>query len=228
MLSLLLLLACQTINDDPAPIDHSSPRVEPAGVVVTFDSPPVQTTERKKLIVYSRKFGCVPCQQMLAEIGDGDDELEIVWEYENIPSWVEVVPTVYNPERKVQLQGRLQMSQLRKWVGLPAFPAAKSQPVTGSISNLDKYLEPLKYVQNISGTFSEESIDLGSVSVQLNRADWQLIVVDGGQSLTLRFTSRKPSVRRGIVSMQVNGVTLKGDTLTVDVPGPDWSLKIKE
>lgn len=228
MLSLLLLLACQTINDDPAPIDPVPPRVEPAGVVVTFDSPPVQTTERKKLIVYSRKYGCVPCQQMLAEIGDGDDELEIVWEYDNIPTWVEVVPTVYNPERKVQLQGRLQMNQLRKWVGLSAFPAAKSQPITGTVSNLDKYLEPLKYVSNISGTFSEESIDLGSVTVALNKADWQLTVVDGGQSISVRFQSRKPSVRWGIVSMQVNGATLKGDTLTVDVPGPDWSLRIKE
>ena len=248
MLSVLLVLVAQSINDDPVirPIPEPTPIVRPATPAATFtldaaavaklaNSQGTKPAARpRKLIVYSLPDDqCPPCKGMRAEVGNGDGELIVEWVKENHPAWVSQtgVPVTFDAERNLYNRDRRTLASLREWVGLPSVrPVASSEPLTVGTVDRKTITSVLETVRTFAGDRAAITVqhggkgwlDLGPVGVLIPNGCTATLTTEP-TAARITFTGTKPRVRLIAVDQPVSAVSYRDGKLTVD--WDSWLLR---
>lgn len=195
------------------------------------ESQAVAAPEPLKLVVYSRRYGCPPCDRLHGEVGDGDEQVAVEYRYEEqYPPWMRRMPTplIHCPSLDTYIEGYHTLAQLKQRFHVAPQVVAAPAPIPGGTfdaSLIEKYL-PLVAYARIDARLPTQTIEIPGVDVELTGGTVAVVHNQGVTRLT--FGESLPTVKYGFLKIECSGVVYNAGMLDVQLKSfPDVKFKAR-
>ncbi len=181
-----------------------------------------------KMVVYSRRYGCPPCDRLHDEVREGDADVQVEYRYEDqFPAWMRLRPTplIHCPSTNTYLEGYHPFAEIKRRFHVVSAPQARPALAGGTFdtSLVEKYLKLVAYAR-IDARLPTQAIEIPGVNLELTGGTVAVVHNQGVTRLT--FGESLPTVKYGFLAIEVSGVVYNAGTLTAQLKSfPDVTFR---